>query len=167
MAKSDVRRFDFNGLCDALDKKRSSRGMTWSEVAGEIGVATGTLTTISGGCRKETDGILAIIRWLGLTPESFIKNDSGVLETRPSGLKPVPPGKYRRFDTKALYAALDERRRTRGNTWRQLAAEMGNDVAPPMLTRLARGGRIEVTLMVRAVGWLDGRVEDLMHETEW
>ena len=38
-------------------------------------------------------------------------------------------------------------------TWLELAREIGN-VSPPTLTRLSKGGRIEVNLMVALAGYL-------------
>ena len=71
-----------------------------------------------------------------------------------------------RFDAKALFAALDERRKTAGMTWRQVAAEIGGVAAPSMLTRLQRRGRVDVNLVVAATGWLGVSVEDLARETD-
>jgi hypothetical protein len=45
--------------------------MTWSQVANEIGVSVSTLTRTKLGGRMEVDGMLAMVRWLGRTVESF------------------------------------------------------------------------------------------------
>ncbi|HKS96419.1 MAG TPA: helix-turn-helix transcriptional regulator [Terriglobia bacterium] len=65
-------RFDSAALFAALDAQRRSRGMTWSEAAAEIGVSASTLTRTRRGGRMEVDGMLAMVRWLGRTVESFI-----------------------------------------------------------------------------------------------
>ncbi len=44
-------------------------------------------------------------------------------------------------------------------TWQALAQEIGNDIVPSMLTRLAKGGRVSVDVTVSAVGWLGTTVE--------
>jgi hypothetical protein len=53
-------RFDVKALHEALDKRRSSRGMTWAKVAAEMGVSatTVTRTRIGGGWR-----LMACSRW--------------------------------------------------------------------------------------------------------
>jgi hypothetical protein len=40
-----------------------------------------------------------------------------------------------------------------------IAAKIGDDISPPMLTRLAKGGRIGVHVMVSAVRWLGTSIE--------
>jgi len=64
-------RFDSAALYSALDAQRRSRGMTWSDVAAEIGVSASTLTRTRRRGRMEVDGMLAMVRWLGRTVESF------------------------------------------------------------------------------------------------
>jgi hypothetical protein len=64
-----------------------------------------------------------------------------------------------RFNAKTLYQALDARRRSRKMTWLEVAQEIGHDISPPMLTRLAKGGRIGVHVMVAAVRWLGTTIE--------
>ena len=50
-------RFDSKALFAALDKKRTERGMTWTQVSREIGVAPSTITRTSKGGRLEVDGM--------------------------------------------------------------------------------------------------------------
>lgn len=66
-------RFDARALYEALDVQRRSRGMSWQEVAREIGVSASTLTRTRRGGRMEADGMLAMVRWLGRTAESFTR----------------------------------------------------------------------------------------------
>ncbi len=66
-------RFDARALYEALDEQRRSRGMSWQEVAREIGVSASTLTRTRRGGRMEADGMLAMVRWLGRTAESFTR----------------------------------------------------------------------------------------------
>lgn len=62
-----------------------------------------------------------------------------------------------RFDPKALYAALDEKRRSREMSWPQVAAEIG--VSASTITRTRDGGRMEVDGMLAMVSWLGVPVE--------
>lgn len=64
-------RFNSEALYDALDQQRRSRGMSWTQVAKEIGVSASTITRTKLGGRMEVDGMLAMVRWLGRTAESF------------------------------------------------------------------------------------------------
>lgn len=66
-------RFDARALYETLDAQRQVRGMSWKEVADEIGVSASTLTRTRRGGRMEADGMLAMVRWLGRTAESFTR----------------------------------------------------------------------------------------------
>ncbi|MHB1959106.1 MAG: hypothetical protein ACYCO5_08745 [Acidobacteriaceae bacterium] len=70
-------RFNSQALYEALNAQRSARGMSWSQVASEIGVSASTLTRTRQGGRMEVDGILAMVRWVGRTVESFTYPSSG------------------------------------------------------------------------------------------
>ena len=63
----------------------------------------------------------------------------------------------KRFDSKALYQALDEQRRNRNLTWDQVANEIG--VSKATISRTKGGGRMEVDGMLAMVGWLGVPVE--------
>ena len=69
----------------------------------------------------------------------------------------------RRFNPKALYAALDAERRSRGLTWKQVAQDTG--VSPSTIARTQHGGRMEVDGVLALVGWLGVPVETFTHET--
>jgi hypothetical protein len=115
-----------------------------------MGVAASTIRRTERGGPMETDGILAMVRWVEGVPEDFIQNAKAApLEG------PLHPG---RFNCKALFETLDEHRRSRGMTWLELAQEIGN-VSPPMLTRLSKGGRIEVNVMAALAGYLGRTVQ--------
>jgi transcriptional regulator with XRE-family HTH domain len=66
-------RFDARLLYAALDAQRRARGLSWRDVALEIGVSSATLTGTKRGGRLEVDGMLAMVRWLGRTAESFTR----------------------------------------------------------------------------------------------
>ncbi|HXY30491.1 MAG TPA: hypothetical protein VEI06_07255 [Gemmatimonadaceae bacterium] len=54
-----------------------------------------------------------------------------------------------RFDTRALFIALDRKRTAEGLTWREVARITG--VAAGTLTRTREGGRLEVDGMLAMV----------------
>jgi hypothetical protein len=72
-----VRRFDSVALYEALDGQRRSRGMSWSDVAAEIGVSAATIQRTRDGGRMEVDGMLAMVGWLGVPVERFVCESSG------------------------------------------------------------------------------------------
>jgi len=65
----------------------------------------------------------------------------------------------KRFDAKALYQALDEKRESRDLSWREVAAEIGVSVST--ITRTRTGGRMEVDGMLATPSQLDGRGQRL------
>ena len=69
-----------------------------------------------------------------------------------------------RFDTVALYTALDAERHARGLSWQQLSAEIG--VSASTMTRMKDGGRLEADGMLAMVQWLGRSVESFTRETE-
>jgi len=62
-----------------------------------------------------------------------------------------------RFDSVALWRALDAQRAARGLTWTQVAAETG--VSAATLTRTRQGGRMEVDGVLAMTMWLGRTVE--------
>jgi transcriptional regulator with XRE-family HTH domain len=68
-----VLRFDAAALFDAMDNQRKTRGLTWEQVAAEIGVSSATLKRTQRGGRMEVDGMLAMVNWLGVPVENFVR----------------------------------------------------------------------------------------------
>ena len=66
-------RFDSKQLYEALNEKKTVLGISWQQMADEIGVSASTLTYTKKGGRMEVDGMLAMVRWLGRSVESFTK----------------------------------------------------------------------------------------------
>jgi hypothetical protein len=125
-----MRRFDMQGLAAAVGQERLARGLTWEQPAAEINIpfqGTGSipisLSTIRGMSQKRSVTgavVLQVLRWLGRTPESFL---SGRSDIDASLTDPGAVG-ILRFDTEALYVALNEERERRNMTWKQVAAEL-------------------------------------------
>ena len=106
-----------------------------------------------------------MLLWLGRTPESFVTGiDPGEVETAP--LERVGTDRILRFDTKAIYAALDSQRGERNMTWKQVAEEIGG-IAPSGLTRLADGGRTAFPDIMRIAAWLGRPVASLTRASDW
>lgn len=66
-------RFDSKALYAALDAQRRAQGLTWTEVAKATGVSATTITRTRTGGRLEVDGMLAMVRWLGVPVETFVR----------------------------------------------------------------------------------------------
>ncbi len=69
-----MKRFDSKALYDALDQKRLDHQMSWSQVSAEIGVSVSTITRTQWGGRLEVDGMLAMVAWLGVSVETFVRD---------------------------------------------------------------------------------------------
>src|SRR5262245_63166427 len=119
MTKPRLGDFDVDALYAALDAERSARGMTWAELTRAINaqfkdvparpLSVSTVTGMRTRRALEADGVLQMLLWLGRAPESFIPGRDGV--SRPEELLPrVGPDRILRFDSPALYAALDAQR---------------------------------------------------------
>jgi hypothetical protein len=154
--------FDIGEFYSALDAERSARGLTWAQVTREINslfrdvparpMTASTLTGMRGRRAIEGNGVLQMLIWLGRTPESFTSARDRV--PHPDEILPrLASSQILRFDTPALYAALDAQRAERGMLWREVAAEIGG-VSPASLTRLALGGRVAFPDVMRIVEWL-------------
>ena len=154
--------FDVNALYAALDLERDRRGASWSQVAREAGVSASTIQRLRTGGAMEADGILQMLRWLGRSIESFVPGaDRG--EELPQSLRDRSVAVVR-FNTRAIFDALESRRVASGITWRQVATEIGGTNATS-LTRLRDGGRIELSLVMRVVDWLGVPVASVIHVT--
>jgi hypothetical protein len=155
-------RFDMKRLHATLDAERRVRGLSWSELTNEINKPfEGTpsipisIATIRGMPNKSSVTsavILQALRWLRRTPESFLAGH----EAAPKAEETLPdpgPSRILRFDTKALYAALEAERSDRGLTWKQLAGELPG-FTDSMLTNLSTGPLIGFPRVMILTQWL-------------
>jgi hypothetical protein len=152
--------FDMSALFDALEAERDARGLGWAELMAEINVVfRGTtsipisLGTVRGmrGKRSVTSAVvLQVLGWMRRSPESFlVGREVAVGEELPVG----GPGRILRFDTRAMYEALNARRIEREMTWRQVAAELPG-FSGNMLTNLAGGPLIGFPRVMMIPQWL-------------
>jgi len=151
---------DPRALYDALDERRRARNLTWAVVTAEVNrhrtrlgpIAQSTITGLKDKSGGEGDGILQMLVWLGRTPESFVPGIPDADAPR-FQLPPLAKGQILRWDTRALFAALDARRQERGQTWAALSQEL-RGFTPGMLTNLAKGPRIGFPRAMRLVRFL-------------
>jgi hypothetical protein len=167
--------FDVGALYDALDAQRRARGLSWGQATREINdlfkdvpcrpISPSTLTGMRERGSVEGDGVLQMLLWLDRTPESFMPGHQEAAKAEPT-LPKVGPHQILRFNTKAMHAALNERRIKRGLTWQQVANEIGGCNAPS-LTRLAKGGRIGFPHVMRVVEWLGRPASTFTRISDW
>ena len=73
-----ILRFDTKKLHSALDAQRAERGMTWEQVATEIGgFNAAMLTRLSKGGRTGFPHVMRITRWLGRPAACFTRAFNG------------------------------------------------------------------------------------------
>ena len=151
-----------SALFDALEAERGARGLGWGELMAEVNepfrgtpsipISVGTVRSMRDKRSVTSAVVLQVLRWLGRTPESFLV---GLGEMAEDGeMLPVGgPGRILRFDTRAMYEALNARRVERGMTWRQVAAELPG-FSESMLTNLAGGPLIGFPRVMMIPQWL-------------
>jgi transcriptional regulator with XRE-family HTH domain len=69
-----MRRLDSGALYAALDQQRQARSLTWGDLARETGVSSATIRRTARGGRMEVDGLLALVGWLGVPMETFVRD---------------------------------------------------------------------------------------------
>jgi hypothetical protein len=158
-------KFDPQSLYDAVDAQRRERGMTWTDLTKELRVSTSTIKSMTK--RKwgiELDGVIGLARWVGRTVESFAGADGGP-PPRPGSY--AKTGRFLRFNTAELYAAVNEERDRRALTWDQVAAEIwpSGPWGPSQLRRMAKGGRSDVSSALAICEWLGRTIQSFEHET--
>src|SRR5262245_31760776 len=152
--------FDLKALYAALDEQRQLRGLSWAQVTREINavgpvpaghpIATSTIISLRTKAVAEGAGVLQMLRWLGRAPESFMSGLPADLTA--AKLPEADAREVLRFDTRKLYEALEQARRTRGLTWPQVAVETG--VPASHMRGLAKGGRTGFPGVMRLTRWL-------------
>jgi transcriptional regulator with XRE-family HTH domain len=67
-------RLDVAALYVTLDSERQQRGLSWRQVAQEAGVGPSTLSRMAQGNRPDVDSFAALVHWLGLPAEQFMRH---------------------------------------------------------------------------------------------
>lgn len=177
MGPASFSEFDLDALYDALEAKRTERGLSWPQVADALWAQSSVLNarrndhpispaTLRGMARRgmaTCQHVLFILRWLDRTPESFLSGN------HPPIGRPLPaagPDRRLRWDLPALYEAVDARRRAEALTWSELAVVIG--CTPSQLTgiRTARFA-IGIHLAMRLVQWLGRPASEFVYAAHW
>jgi hypothetical protein len=182
--------FDVTALYAALDEKRTSLGLSWTGVAGQLWalsselndrrkdhpISPSTLTNMAKNPRISCQHALFMLRWLERTPESFLVGwSSGSGTGSGSGssgdderfaLPVTGPDRRLRWALKLLYASMDEKRREEGLTWSGLATVLG--CTPSQLTGLRTAKfATGMDLAMRIVQWLGRPAVDFVYQSTW
>lgn len=64
---------DVGALYAALDQSRQLKGVSWRELAGELGLSPSTFTRMGQGHRPDLDTFATLVRWLGVPAETFMR----------------------------------------------------------------------------------------------
>jgi transcriptional regulator with XRE-family HTH domain len=157
MGKRVPARFDTTALYVAMDAHRQERGLTWRQVAREVGgPSPSTILNTKKGGIMEADGVISMLDWLGLPAEAFLR---GAPAQSPH-LAGQSDNRNGRVDTPALYGALDAARLAGGFTWREVLDELGPDCrGPAAITKLAKGSRADIHGLTAITQWLGVPVE--------
>lgn len=92
--------FDLRRLFRSIDAEREHQSLSWAALACQVGVATSTIRRFGEADDAEADGVLALVRWLGVAPENYV--DSASVK----GKRPRPPNDgYVRVDTEIITKA--------------------------------------------------------------
>jgi transcriptional regulator with XRE-family HTH domain len=70
-------KIDVRGLHAALDAERTARGLSWRQLAKEIGVSPSLLSRLSNDQRPDADGFATLVRWLNMPAEEFMIDVEG------------------------------------------------------------------------------------------
>lgn len=65
-------KIDIQGLYAALDAERTARGLSWRQLAKEIGVSPSLLSRLGNDLRPDADGFATLVRWLNMPAEKFM-----------------------------------------------------------------------------------------------
>jgi DNA-binding XRE family transcriptional regulator len=173
-ASTNIVDFDIAALFRAMDIKRVSRKLSWTQVANEIWGMSADLnrlrsdhpispSTITGMPKRDNttcQHALFFLRWLGRSPESFLPGvDAGLRGTE---LPPAGPDRRLRWDLPRLYDAINARRQEHGMTWPRLAKVIGCTPSQLMGIRKARYA-INMKLAMRIVQWLGRPAADFVY----
>jgi len=165
--------FNLRALYDAMDDLRRERGLSWAAVASEVNrfrtirrpIGVSTITSLREKSAGEGDGILQMLLWLHRPPESFVP-DIAEADSKQFRLPDLTRGQILRWDTQALFLALNAGRLERQLAWRDVAREV-RGFTPGMLTNLSRGGRIGFPRVMRLVRWLGRPAVTFTRIAEW
>ena len=178
MTDLPFRTFDVAALYSALDAQRADLGLSWKQVADQLWnlsadlndrrhdhpISPSTLTNLAKNSRISCQHALFMLRWLDRSPESFLQGP--IDRVSDFSLPPAGPDRRLRWNLKLLYSAMDEKRRSEGSTWSQLAAALGCSSNRLTALRTAKFAA-DMDLTMRIVQWTGQPAEDFIYLASW
>ncbi len=125
MAETTV---DVAALYAVLDGKRQANGLSWRGLAQLLNITPSTFTRMAQGRRPDVDTFAALLRWLGMPVEAFLKPVEQ--QDRPEGESLAMIGTYLRMDKNLApkaAAALERLIRVAYETLAEDNAELDDD----------------------------------------
>lgn len=178
MTDSPIHPFDAGALYRALDARRCELELSWKGVADQIWnlsselndrrrdhpISPSTLTNMAKKPRTTCQHALFMLRWLGRTPESFLRGATE--DDSRFALPQVGPDRRLRWALKLLYAAMDDKRQEEALTWPALAAIVG--CTPSQLTGLRTAKYATgMDVAMRIVQWIGRPAADFVYPATW
>jgi|HubBroStandDraft_4_1064222.scaffolds.fasta_scaffold168492_2 transcriptional regulator with XRE-family HTH domain len=74
---------DVGALYVTLDSERQQRHLSWRQLANEAGIGASTLSRMAQGNRPDVDSFAALVHWLGLSADQFMRHPDAVEGTPP------------------------------------------------------------------------------------
>jgi len=93
-------RLDTDALYAALNAARNTRGLSWRQLAAEVGVSPSTMTRLANGQRPDVDAFAALVGWLGQPADSFLVSDAQPAGEQPDLVAQLAPLLRARSDLK-------------------------------------------------------------------
>jgi transcriptional regulator with XRE-family HTH domain len=84
-------RLDTGALYAALDAQRKARGLSWRQLATEVGVSPSTMTRLANGQRPDVDAFAGLVRWLGQPADTFLVGDDDAPREEPDLVAQLAP----------------------------------------------------------------------------
>jgi hypothetical protein len=177
VADSPIGEFSVDDLYQALEQQRQSRNLSWRQVADQIWdlskvlnegrndhpISPSTLSRMGVSHETSCQHALFMLRWLQRTPESFLH---GAITAPNSTLPNVGPDRRLRWNLKKLYEAMNDQRRERGLTWKELAEILR--CTPSQLTGLRTAKfATGMKLAMRVTQWLGRPASDFVYAARW
>jgi len=173
-----VKEFDIAAMYAAMEAQRIQRGLSWPQVARarweqsaslngqrqDHPISPATLTGIAKRRDCTCQHALFILRWLGRSPESFLYESTP--QQSGAALPAAGDDRRLRWNLKALFEALNDRRHERGVTWRAVAHEPRCPEHRLTGIRTARFA-IGMRLMMRVVQWIGKPSATFIYAAHW
>jgi transcriptional regulator with XRE-family HTH domain len=65
-------KIDVGRLYDALNERRIAEGLSWRQLAAEVGVSPSLLSRLGNGLRPDVDSFATLVRWLKMSADDFM-----------------------------------------------------------------------------------------------